>query len=112
MLASSRESKHQKRAGVSGFEPELSVLETDVLTVDTIPLCFWESPPTRRAGRTGKPEGLLRFLVGRVLAAEAAIFRKLQAPGGRLLVLVGYVVPAFAFRTRQNDVVSRHDEFL
>ena len=26
------------RAGVSGFEPELSVLETDVLTVDTIPL--------------------------------------------------------------------------
>src|SRR5215475_10768766 len=30
--------KHRKRAGVSGFEPELSVLETDVLTVNTIPL--------------------------------------------------------------------------
>jgi hypothetical protein len=28
----------QSRAGVSGFEPELSVLETDVLTVNTIPL--------------------------------------------------------------------------
>ena len=27
-----------KLAGVSGFEPELSVLETDVLTVNTIPL--------------------------------------------------------------------------
>ena len=26
-------------AGVPGFEPGLSVLETDVLTVDTIPLC-------------------------------------------------------------------------
>src|SRR5262245_30535670 len=38
MLASCRENKHRKRAGVSGFEPELSVLETDVLTVNTIPL--------------------------------------------------------------------------
>jgi hypothetical protein len=27
-----------KLAGVPGFEPGLSVLETDVLTVDTIPL--------------------------------------------------------------------------
>ena len=31
-------------AGVPGFEPGLSVLETDVLTVDTIPLCHWRLP--------------------------------------------------------------------
>src|SRR5262249_33193470 len=37
MLASSGKTQH-KRAGVSGFEPELSVLETDGLTVNTIPL--------------------------------------------------------------------------
>ena len=32
-------SQFPSMAGVPGFEPGLSVLETDVLTVDTIPLC-------------------------------------------------------------------------
>lgn len=29
-------------AGASGFEPELQVLETRVLTVDTMPLGFYQ----------------------------------------------------------------------
>src|SRR5215813_14124414 len=38
ILPSRAQVQAQKLAGVSGFEPELSVLETDVLTVNTIPL--------------------------------------------------------------------------
>ena len=39
-------------AGVPGFEPGLSVLETDVLTIDTIPL-HRKDAGTRRRGDTG-----------------------------------------------------------
>src|ERR1700686_5083313 len=38
LRSSTRELLSSPLAGVPGFEPGLSVLETDVLTVDTIPL--------------------------------------------------------------------------
>src|SRR5437867_4080705 len=41
-------------AGVPGFEPGLSVLETDVLTVDTIPLRRWDAGIRRRGDGENK----------------------------------------------------------
>ena len=81
-----------KLAGVPGFEPGLSVLETDVLTVDTIPLCHYS----------------LRFLVRCVLAATAAELAEFKTLCSRLLVLGRCVIATFAINALQHDVVTRH----
>ena len=74
-------------AGVSGFEPELSVLETDVLTVNTIPLQTQLSFRLRL---------LFGFAVWRVLAALAAKLLEFQSLSGLLLILRFEVISIFA----------------
>ena len=78
-------------AGVPGFEPGLSVLETDVLTVDTIPLRV-----------------LLGLFVTSVLAATATEFAEFQAVRRGLLVLGRHVVPTLALITLKHNVIAWH----
>src|SRR6185503_16060623 len=77
----------QMLAGVPGFEPGLSVLETDVLTVDTIPLCQfpnaeWRMPISRPIlnpqSEIGNRQSLLRFFMISVLTATAAELAELK----------------------------------
>jgi hypothetical protein len=79
-------------AGVSGFEPELTVLETAVLTIDTIPL------------QNGYV--LFGFAMRLVFAATAAKLLEFQASGGFLFIFIGHVVAFFALRALQNDVIT------
>ena len=85
-------------AGVPGFEPGLSVLETDVLTVDTIPL--WSLP-------TGKWSSLGLFVTC-VLAATATEFAEFQAIRRGLLILGRHVVSTFAILTLKHNVIAWH----
>ena len=84
-------------AGVPGFEPGLSVLETDVLTVDTIPL---RSFPIS-----------LRLFVVSVLAAAATEFAEFQAIRRGLLILSRHVVPTLARLTLKHNVIAWHKLF-
>ena len=104
-------------AGVPGFEPGLTVLETAVLTIDTIPL---------HAGLRDKGKGdkeneafrlvpisppllvSLRLFVRRVFAAEAAVFFEFQPRRRCLFIFIGDVVAIFAITALQNDVVSHN----
>ena len=99
-------------AGVPGFEPGLSVLETDVLTVDTIPLQQVSVVGYQVAVVSGtrhlKPGTLLRFLMRCVLAATAAELTELQTLSRCLLVLSRYVIAAFAISALQHNIVTRH----
>src|SRR4030095_7201657 len=80
-LSISAMNNFQTMAGVPGFEPGLSVLETDVLTVDTIPLQrlpianlrlpIARSPKANRKSAIGNRQCLLGFLMISVLAATA-----------------------------------------
>ena len=76
-------------AGVPGFEPGLSVLETDVLTVDTIPLRV-----------------LLGLFMTRVLAATATEFAEFQAVGRGLLILGRHVVPTLTILALKHNVIA------
>ena len=70
--------------------PQPSVLETDALPIELL---------------TCATEGLLRFLVRRVLPAEAAVLAELQPLRRLLLVLRRAVVAALALAAREmNDV--------
>ena len=89
----------QQLAGVPGFEPGLSVLETDVLTVDTIPL--QPSPISNR-------QWLLGLFVTSVLAATATEFAEFQAVGRGLLILGRHVVPTLAILTLKHNVIAWH----
>ncbi len=103
-------------AGVPGFEPGLSVLETDVLTVDTIPLGRGDQLKV-----TGNKKSLnarrlspviyylLRLFMIRVLTATSAKLTELQTIRGCLLVLCRDVVAAFAIRALKYNVVARHN---
>ena len=105
-------------AGVPGFEPGLSVLETDVLAVDTIPL--WTLPIADfqlpiYADLTKKleignwqSEMSLRFFMIRVLTAAPAELLKLQAIRSCLLVLRRYVVAALAIAALQYNIIAWH----
>src|SRR5215208_1434914 len=78
-------------AGALGFEPRLSVLETDVLPLT---LC---------------PYTLLHLFVRRVLPAELAELIALQPVRIVLLIFVGRIVPLLAERTRHvNDFTHRN----
>ena len=78
-------------AGVPGFEPGLSVLETDVLTVDTIPLRV-----------------LLGLFVTSVLAATATELAEFQPIGRGLLILGRRVIPTLAILTLKHNVIAWH----
>src|SRR5207245_841047 len=102
-----------------GFEPGLSVLETDVLTVDTIPLlalpiCDCRLPIEKPLNAKSAIENWqsampsLRFFVTCVLAATAAELTKLQTISRGLLVLCRNVVAALAFTALQHNVIPRH----
>ena len=80
-------------AGVPGFEPGLSVLETDVLTVDTIPLRVF----------------LLGLFVISMLAATATEFAEFQPVRSRLLVFGRNVITTLTVLTLKYDIVARHN---
>ena len=108
-------------AGVPGFEPGLSVLETDVLTVDTIPLGrkdagMWrmgdtEKRPFRRVSASPvlRVRYSLGFLMASVLPATATEFLELEPIGRRLLVFRRYVIAALAFTTLEHNVIAWHN---
>jgi hypothetical protein len=108
-------------AGVPGFEPGLSVLETDVLTVDTIPLqtlpianfrmVIARCRNTSAIGNWQSPM-LLGFLMTCVLAATSTKLGKLQPIGRGLLILSRHVVAALAFTTLEHNVIARHKSIL
>src|SRR5712672_1130687 len=107
-------------AGVPGFEPGLSVLETDVLTVDTIPLGIiadFRLPnlPGRFVGVLSRQlpnwQSTMRslgFLMIYVLAAATTELFELETFGCSLLVLCSYVVPTLALDALQYNIVTRH----
>jgi hypothetical protein len=96
-------------AGVPGFEPGLTVLETAVLAANTIPLYIPQaralSPCLAEAELTTE---LLRLLMGFVASAPVAKLLELQSVRRLLLVLGCDVVAILALRTLKNYVVSRH----
>ena len=105
-------------AGVPGFEPGLSVLETDVLTVDTIPL---QSLPianlrlpidsfVKRQSEIGNWQSamLLGFLMISVFAATATELAELKPIRRGLFILGRYVVAAFALTTLKNNIIAWH----
>ena len=103
-------------AGVPGFEPGLSVLETDVLTVDTIPLRLKDGEKRRLGETENRPVAAsptlpvsLRLLVTSVLAATATEFAEFQAIRRGLLILGRHVVPTLTHVTLKRYVVSRHN---
>ena len=98
-------------AGVPGFEPGLSVLETDVLTVDTIPL---RTLPLRHQPGNGdrQPEMSLGLLVIDVLTAATTELLELETFRGGLLVLRRHIVATLTLCALQYDVVSRHNSNL
>ena len=109
-------------AGVSGFEPEPKVLETSMLTVDTIPLrLFWILD--FRFGLNLKnfldsiqnPEiqnpklKLFIFPMQSVAAATTAKLFEFQPVRRILLVFGRYIIAFFALGALQNYVISRHN---
>ncbi len=109
---------HTSLAGVPGFEPGLSVLETDVLTVDTIPL----RPQTRGLGDTGtrgEPHRVsvsprlrvgfsLRLFMISVFAATATELAELKPIRRGFLILGRYVVATLAINTLKNNIIAWH----
>src|SRR5829696_6155832 len=108
-------------AGVPGFEPGLSVLETDVLTVDTIPLRAlpisdfqFQSCRSPKIGNRqlaiGNGSSLGLFMTC-VLAATATKLAEFQPVGCGLLVLRRYIVPTLAISALKHDVIAWHNLF-
>jgi hypothetical protein len=108
-------------AGVPGFEPGLSVLETDVLTVDTIPLRRADAGMGRR-GDTEKRQfrrvsaspnlrvlSSLGFLVTSMFAATPAKLFKFKTLGRCLFVFRGGVVSTLTVTTLENNIIARHN---
>ena len=108
-------------AGVPGFEPGLSVLETDVLTVDTIPLRQTGRGDLEK-GRQGEKDSFaasprlrisvscsLCFLMTSVLAAPTTELLELETFSRGLFVLCGRVVAAFAITTLEHNIIARHN---
>jgi hypothetical protein len=90
----------QRLAGALGFEPRLSVLETDVLAIDTMPLRRLAAQPLCRQ------PSLLHFLMGIVFPAELAELIPLQPIRVVLLILHSGIVPLLADRACQIDDLS------
>lgn len=95
-------------AGVPGFEPGPKVLETSMLTVNTIPLPDAAWPVCGRPF-IGFKVLLFIFPVQCMATATAAKLFELQPVRRALFVFRRYVVAFFAFRTLQYNVISRHN---
>src|SRR5688572_1532598 len=106
-------------AGVPGLEPGPKVLETSMLTIDTIPLRnfgfrildfgFEELAVDQSEIRNPKSQiELFIFLVQRVAPAAATELFELQPVRRVLFVLGRHVIALFALRALQNYVISRH----
>jgi hypothetical protein len=108
-------------AGVPGFEPGLAVLETVVLTVDTIPLRRTDAGMGRR-GDTEKRQlrrvsaspnlrvsSSLGFLMTCVLAATITKLLEFKTFSGCLLVFRSRVVSTLTISTLENNIVARHN---
>src|SRR6185436_778205 len=85
----------QSLAGALGFEPRLSVLETDVLPLTP---CPYRRPATQPVNR--RPS-LFHFLMGNVLPTELAELIPLQAIRVILFIFHGGIVPLLADRACQ-----------
>jgi hypothetical protein len=102
-------------AGVPGLEPGPKVLETSMLTIDTIPLCTngklkvkSENRSCRFSLSVSAFHLLFVLFVQRMAATAAAELLKLQPVRRVLFVLGRYVIALFALRALQNYVISRH----
>jgi hypothetical protein len=110
-------------AGVSGLEPEPKVLETSMLTIDTIPLrLFWILDFGFRievgkffSGSIRNPDiqnpklTLFIFPMQSVATAATAKLFEFQ-PVRRILFVFGrYIIAFFALGALQNYVISRHN---
>ena len=80
-------------AGVPGFEPGLTVLETAVLAVDTIPLYLT----------------LFGLFVRSMNPALRAKLFELKTVGRLLLIFCCHVIAIFALLTNQCNVISWHN---
>ena len=108
-------------AGVPGFEPGRSVLETDVLTVDTIPLRRTDAGMGRRgdtekrlprrvsASPNLRVSSSLSFLVTSVLAATTAELLKFKTFSRCLFVFGSRVIPTLTITTLENNIIARHN---
>ena len=88
-------------AGVPGLEPGPKVLETSMLTIDTIPL-----QRSQISDLKFEIINLFVFSVQPVAAAAATELVEFQAVRRGLLVLGRHVVALFALGALQNDVIS------
>ena len=101
-------------AGVPGLEPGPKVLETSMLTIDTIPLCARPEPRDGRheqicARLLSLVSCLFILFVQRMATATATELFELQPVRLGLFVLGRHIVALFALRTLQNNVISRHN---
>jgi hypothetical protein len=106
-------------AGVSGLEPEPKVLETSMLTIDTIPLkrfsicdcrfaiLFGISAQSQIANCKSKIT-LLIFPMQSVATATAAKLFEFQPSRRILFVFRRYIIALFTLGALQNYVISWH----
>jgi hypothetical protein len=111
-------------AGVPGFEPGLSVLETDVLTVDTIPLRGYCQLPISNCQFCNPPQACRKSAIANwqlaisfglfmtcVLATTATEFAEFQPVRRGLLILGRHVVPTLTILTLKHNVIAWHKLF-
>ena len=98
-------------AGVAGLEPAPKVLETSMLTIDTIPLskmmiyeCRLTNIGIHHSSFT--IQHLFVLAVQTVTAAATTELIKLEPVRRVLFVLCRHVVALFALRALQNNIVS------
>jgi hypothetical protein len=109
-------------AGVPGLEPGPKVLETSMLTIDTIPLrLFWildlrfwiEVGNIFRFNPKSKIQNpksyLLVFFMHRMAAATTAKLFEFQPVRRVFLIFCRHVIALFALCALQNYIISRHN---
>ena len=108
-------------AGVPGFEPGLSVLETDVLTVDTIPLQTFpianlrlQIARRRNANQKSaignwQSEMLLGLFMISVFAATATELAEFKPVGRGLLIFGRNVVSTLTVVTLKHNIIAWHN---
>ena len=94
-------------AGVAGLEPAPKVLETSMLTIDTIPLNRMQNDECKNAEFIIRHSSFI-FSVQSVAAAATAKLIKLKPVRRVLFVLCRHVITLFALGALQNNVISWH----
>ncbi len=96
-------------AGVPGLEPGPKVLETSMLTIDTIPLNRIQNNEYRVLNSIFYIRNSLFVLSMHAVAATAtAKLFELQPVRRVLFVLCRHVITLFALGTLQNNIISWH----